>query len=655
VLPGLHKNRTAVITGGSLGIGMQLGRYLALAGARVLLSARSEKKLAAARDAIVEELTAVGYAAPDERVFILPGIDVGQEDKLHDLFEHSMSLFGSVDFLINNAGISGAEEMVVDMTLDQWNRTMETNLISNYSLIRKFTPLMKERGRGNILNVSSYFGGEKYVAVAYPNRADYAVSKAGQRSLAEILSRHLGPEVQINALAPGPVDGARLRGMSGSPGLFARRGLLILENKRLNLVHGAVLAALAEGLAVGPCLLALAANEVPKVEDWEGGAAPAAIGKLLSQVSHGRGPVSSKFILSRMGAEKLVRRLRHGGVITEAEGRAFLDAFVDAPDPFFDERAVSKAADKIEAGIISRLHLHTMPTDEQVGLSTTFALADEIVSGETFHPSGGLKFERSVTEGELMLRPGKEELAGLAGRHAVVLGDAMQKELRALGEGFLHHGVASLTVLTRSQEAADELTRYLRGEGEQAVHVDVVGDDIEAGLEAAAARLGQVDIVVSTPYERLPLNALSAESVGPWERVLSRDDFADLVRDHLTHHFRIASRAALRPGCQIVLVTPDTSRASTREEFALALFIKTSLHAFTVTLGVEGERLPTYPAVNQVQLTRRARAEEPGTDQEVLEEMERFVYAVLQCSVPAPKPSESRYLARIFRGNAVTV
>jgi len=67
---------------------------------------------------------------------------------------------------------------------------MEANLISNYSLIRKFGPVMKDKGKGSILNVSSYFGGEKYVAVAYPNRGDYAVSKAGQRVLAEILSRH---------------------------------------------------------------------------------------------------------------------------------------------------------------------------------------------------------------------------------------------------------------------------------------------------------------------------------------------------------------------------------------------------------------------------------------------------------------------------------
>ena len=67
--------------------------------------------------------------------------------------------------------------------------------------------------------------------------------------------------------------------------------------------------------------------------------------------------------------------------------------------------------------------------------------------------------------------------------------------------------------------------------------------------------------------------------------------------------------------------------------FALALFVKNSLHAFTVTLGVESERLPTVPAVNQVQLTRRARAEEPASESELEEEMERLVYAVLQCAV----------------------
>jgi malonyl-CoA reductase/3-hydroxypropionate dehydrogenase (NADP+) len=166
---------------------------------------------------------------------------------------------------------------------------------------------------------------------------------------------------------------------------------------------------------------------------------------------------------------------------------------------------------------------------------------------------------------------------------------------------------------------------------------------------------GRIDTVVCTPFARLPLNPLTGEAGGDWSRVLSRDDFARVVEEQLTHHYRVARKCSLIPRCQLVLVTPDTSRASTREEFALAMFIESSLHAFTATLGVESERLATEPAVNQVQLTRRARAEEPGTDQELTEEMERLVQAVLLCAVPAPSPKDSRYLARIFRGNALTV
>ena len=66
------------------------------------------------------------------------GIDVGDPDASID-FTTAVAELGHVDFLINNAGISGAEEMVVDMTRADWDRTMEANLISNYSLIRKFS------------------------------------------------------------------------------------------------------------------------------------------------------------------------------------------------------------------------------------------------------------------------------------------------------------------------------------------------------------------------------------------------------------------------------------------------------------------------------------------------------------------------------------
>lgn len=652
VLPGLHKGKTAVITGGSLGIGLQLGRFLAIAGARVLLSARSESKLRDAADEIIQELRGVGYPSPEERVHIMPDIDVGDEASLQRLVDHSLELFGHVDFLINNAGISGAEEMVVDMSLDDWNRTMDANLISNYSLIRKYAPLMKANGSGVVLNVSSYFGGEKYVAVAYPNRADYAVSKAGQRVLAEILSRHLGPEIQINALAPGPVDGARLRGLGGAPGLFERRGRLVLENKRLNMVHKAVLAALREGMAAEDVLV-LAQNALANIKRKAGG--NKALAKLYAQVEDSReGGNSAAYLLNRDLADKLMNRLLTGGLLAQEHIEQFMGDFVDAPDIFFDKKSVDKAAAGIEAGILNRLHLHKMPTDEQIGLSTVFHLADDIASGETFHPSGGLKFDRSVTEGELLLRPDRESLARLVGMRVVLIGDPMREEMAAIGEGFLNQGVASLVVLTQSQEAQEEIQHNLEPKANIDIDVRVIGDALEDALDTLLSE-GGFDVVVSAPFARLPFNPLAAEAGGSWERVLSREDFARLVNDQLTHHFRIARRAALVPGCQIVLLTPDTSFVSSREEFALALFVKNSLHAFTVTLGVETERLPTVPAVNQVQLTRRARTEEPANEQELEEEMERLVYAVLQCAVPAPSPAESRYLARIFRGNAVTV
>ncbi len=654
VLPGLHQGKTAVITGGSIGIGLQLGRFLSLAGVRVLLAARDPKKLETARQSLIEELKDTGFPQPEQRVFVMSGIDVGNEASLERLFEFTVDLFGRVDMLINNAGIAGAEEMVVDMPLDGWRRTLDANLISNYSLIRKFAPLMKANGHGKILNVSSYFGGEKYLAVPYPNRADYSVSKAGQRALAEILSRHLGPEIQINALAPGPVDGLRLRGTESSPGLFERRGRLILGNKRLNLVHGAVLDALDAGHGIDEVLMPLAANRIQSIAE---GDLPPALQRLIKTIQRGSPKaVSTQYVLNSVLTPKLLDRLTNGEVLTDSEKvEQFKARFVEAPEPFFDRADVQIEAQKVEEGIIDRLHLHQMPTDEQVALSTVFSLADELVSGETFHPSGGLKFERSVTEGELTVRPGAEDLAKLKGKNVVLIGESMKEEMIAVAEGFARVGVANIAVLTKDGATAEEIHHRVSRFEEATVTARGVGDDIEGGLAALRQNLGRIDVVVSVPFQRLPLNALSGPAGGDWSRVLSREEFAAMVEDQLTHHFRVARKAALWPRCEIVLVTPDTSRASSRQEFALALFIKNSLHAFTVTLGVESERLPTMPAINQVQLTRRARTEEPATEHEVTEEMERFVAAVLQCSLPSPSPKESRYLARIFRGNAVTV
>jgi malonyl-CoA reductase / 3-hydroxypropionate dehydrogenase (NADP+) len=93
----------------------------------------------------------------------------------------------------------------------------------------------------------------------------------------------------------------------------------------------------------------------------------------------------------------------------------------------------------------------------------------------------------------------------------------------------------------------------------------------------------------------------------------------------------------------------------TLAQFAMANFVKTTLHAFTATLGVENERLYAGVPVNQVNLTRRMRSEEPRDASEQAEEYRRFANAVLLAAAPIVEAEESRYRSRIYRGLAITV
>ena len=108
-------------------------------------------------------------------------------------------------------------------------------------------------------------------------------------------------------------------------------------------------------------------------------------------------------------------------------------------------------------------------------------------------------------------------------------------------------------------------------------------------------------------------------------------------------------------GATLALVTPETTATSPTEQFALANFVKTTMHAFTATVGTESERTIHRILVNQVDLTRQARAEEPRSDAERRQELERFVDAVLLTTAPLPAEEDSRYAGRIHRGRAITV
>ena len=660
-LMGLHLGKCVLVTGGSAGIGGQLARLLAVAGARVMLAARRAGPLHELRDGIVRELEEIGYNRPQDRVRLLADIDVADEAALGKAVAETLKAFGRIDYLINNAGVAGAEQMAVDIQPSDWRNTLNANLTSNYSLIEKVVPLMKRQGSGYILNVSSYFGGEKYIAVPYPNRSDYAVSKAGQRALVENLARFVGPEIQINAIAPGPVEGQRLKGKDGKAGLFDRRAKLILENKRLNLVHDAVLRTLAEGGLLDDALAALEPNDVGLLQAPEVPAPLRAAGvRIRGAVHHLEEATHSslKHVLTRPMAMRLIARLRNGCVLLDPEARARAEAWVmrlpEPAEPFVDLARIDEEAGRIRDGVLGMLHLHRMPTEIDVALATVFFMADRAISGETFEPSGGLQQERTITERELFGRAKPERVRRMEGETVWLIGEHMVEPLAAVARLFLAEGhVGSIVALTRTVDAGERIRALLgRALGHDRVSYRTVGDDgLEASMDEAYAEGGAPAAVISTPFAPIPHALFGVAG----KDHLDAAGFAELVETNLTHHFRVARKVSLFKGARLILVSPDVPVGGTLPQFAMANFVKTTLHAFTATLGVENERLPTGVPVNQVNLTRRMRSEEPRDAAEQAEEYQRFAHAVLLAAAPIVEAQESRYRARIYRGLAITV
>jgi malonyl-CoA reductase/3-hydroxypropionate dehydrogenase (NADP+) len=657
-LTGLHLGKVALITGASMGIGGEIARLLALSGGKVMLTARRAEELEVARARIVEELENIGYSGAERRVRVLAGVDVGELKTLRRAVEATMNAFGRIDYLVNNAGVSGAEEMVVDMKLEDWRATLDANLVSNYSLISEVAPIMRAQGYGYIVNVSSYFGGEKYVAVAYPNRADYAVSKAGQRAMVEAMAGFLGPQIQFNAIAPGPVDGVRLRGVRGRPGLFERRARLILMNKRLNAVYAAAIRALRRGSDLENFLARLAVNDVDAL--MRDPKAPSELRELARACREEADPECTwgDYTLTEDMAARLVARLRLGGRFKSARGGragndgAWLERTPPDDRPFLPPSKIRQTAKGVGDGVLSLLNLGRMPTEEEVALATVFFLADRVASGQTFQPSGGLSLERSITERELFGSPKPERVDAMSGKTVWFIGEHLV-DMLAEAARTLHETahVGRIVLIAQTAHGAARLAGAVKDLPRGVVETIVAEGGVEAGMDEAMSAFGAPTTIVSTPFAELP-DVLFG---GPGQDRLDPAQFRDLVEDNLTHHFRVARKAALIDGAQLVLVTPDIAPGSRDAAFAIANFIKTSLHAFTATLAVESERLIHDAPVNQINLTRRVRSEEPRNDAERKEEARRFARAVLLAGAPLPDAEDSRYRARIYRGMAITV
>ena len=186
--------KAAVVTGSTKGIGRAIAEALARGGADVCVSARNSGEVERA----VGELNELGGGRVTGAV-----CDVRDYEEVRAMFAHATDEFGGVDVLVNNAGV-GHFGRVEEMLPETFRAVLETNLFGVFHCCREAIPLMKRRGGGYIINVSSLAG-----ANAHPRMAAYNASKFGLNGFSEALMqevRHDG--IKVSYVMPGSVNTA---------------------------------------------------------------------------------------------------------------------------------------------------------------------------------------------------------------------------------------------------------------------------------------------------------------------------------------------------------------------------------------------------------------------------------------------------------------
>ena len=185
----LLKDKVALVTGGSRGIGSAIVRAFAAQGANVAFTYLSSEKPAME---IQEELSAMGVKAKAYKS------DASSFEQSEELVKNVLADFEKIDILINNAGVT-RDNLMLRMTEEQWDTVININLKSLFNLTKQvMRPMMKNRG-GSIINISSVVGD-----FGNPGQANYAASKAGVFGFTKSIAKEVGSRnIRCNAIAPG--------------------------------------------------------------------------------------------------------------------------------------------------------------------------------------------------------------------------------------------------------------------------------------------------------------------------------------------------------------------------------------------------------------------------------------------------------------------
>jgi len=199
--------KLAFITGAGRGIGAATAKRFAQEGMNLALVSRSAQQLRELKKGIQQDFK-------DLEILCLPA-DISKQNEILKVFEEITNHFGSLDVLVNNAGVIWVKDFE-KMSVQEWDETMAVNLRALFFTCQKAIPLMKKAGAGSIINISSLAGIQGLQK--FRGFSAYTASKMGVVGLTEVLSEELKEEgIRVNCVAPGAVDTQMLR--TALPGL----------------------------------------------------------------------------------------------------------------------------------------------------------------------------------------------------------------------------------------------------------------------------------------------------------------------------------------------------------------------------------------------------------------------------------------------------
>ncbi len=206
------QGKTALITGSDSGIGLGIALEFAKEGANIVVCYHSNEEKGKDAAAQIEK---------EGVKTLLVKVSVEEEGDILTLFEKAIREFGSIDILVNDAGTNGAKKPVIDMSLEEFDRTIKSDLYGAFLTCRSFAQHRRSKGgKGKIINISSV-----HEEIMFTNAADYNAAKGGLRNLTRTLALELGDlHINVNNIGPGMIVTPMNKDLMNNPAAQKEKG-----------------------------------------------------------------------------------------------------------------------------------------------------------------------------------------------------------------------------------------------------------------------------------------------------------------------------------------------------------------------------------------------------------------------------------------------